>query len=225
MSQTTIDGGGPGGSFVDGVSIVDATVMEALRGNIPDAETRLAALETVNPSGTGTIRRLLKSFNSTEIKAFPSAESIIIPAPGAGFWLWVHSVVAEIECLGPSSYTNINADAYCHFHTADWTVDKWDYLVSGDGGEATATGRTEVTDFFQSVGKQRWNVKPWISPGTEDKFSTGWGGNTPMDDPDAVENQAFVFLFENQGDGPLTGGNAGDQMKVLVYYTIEPMLT
>jgi len=214
MAQTTINGGGPGGSFVDGVSIVDATVMEALRGNIPDAESRLAALETVVPSGTATIYKTTVTLNNTQIKALPTTPITLIAAPGAGLAIALlrASVYSKTNA---GAYTNINAAGVLgvRFATSLGTGLSW---IPNDAA-ITNGSTTLLSDLLGTTTNRRATLTP--NQGTEGRDD--WGAVPFVEDVAAFTNLALQVDVDNNGGGDFTGGNAANSLVFVVYFLKE----
>jgi len=207
MAQTTIDGGGPGGSFVDGASVVDEVVMEALRGNIPDAESRLTALEALAPSGLAPILKASVTLNNTQIKALPTTAVTLIAAPGANTRInLIHLELFANFVAG--GYTNVNGSQAwltCKMNGTDVTS----YLV-----QDPTVLLYSFYNFFTTASKQSAPFTRWT------EVESSWGS---LSFPEATDfiNKALEIYVDNGSLGDFTGGNVLNTIKARAFYTLE----
>lgn len=217
MSQTTIDGGGPGGSFVDGSSVVDATVMEALRANIPDAESRLAALEAVAPSTSAVLLKAAVTLNNTQTKALPTTAVTLVAAPAAGF----RNKVLAVSFSGHFSagaYTNLDAvyAALFVFHLGD--TSQW---LTNPIVKDTTVSITRLADFL-AAGDQLVDAGPYQDSPSDGNAALNWVLPN-VHAAAAAEATAIAVMMDNNGSGDLTGGNVANTLKITVYYVVEAL--
>lgn len=213
-----------------GKTLLTAENDEAITGlktfnRVPDAPFAVAAGSPVVP---GLNADMLDGYHVTDIlgqqvrtsivfidndafKALPTTPVLIAPAPAAGqmlFPLWSLLMIGA----GAVPYTNIDPDAFLDII---WTsVEAASSFMVNDSG----LGITQVTDMLGAAGD---TVHRFSYPFQDDRGApNNWGlllGNT-AGALDAHAAQGLQLAMSNGGLGDLTGGDSGNQIKIITFF-------
>lgn len=152
--------------------------------------------------------RVIRTLDNDQIKALPTAEIELAPAPGAGFMInmfsgaWLMHIVA--------AYTNFHSAAAVNFV---WGTDNagWGVATYYKESEAVAFGNTG--DHFVQFGAYMQGGNSAATP------SLAFWNQEYTD----LDNQKLSLRCSNNVIGDLTGGNAANTLKVIADYTILPI--
>lgn len=178
---------------------------------------------SVADGGTGVsdgaaIRMVTVILTDAQIKALPTTPIELVAAPGANM---------KVKPIGLTLRSNTTAGAYTNIDAsyADLHLDiNGHYASYGPVDDSTSTPvLTGVSNILGAAGSVVYDgVVPSLS-------ATSVAGTSLYVQPDAfpgpatVLNQPLDLKMENNGSGNLTGGNAANTLKVVLYYVIEDL--
>lgn len=158
-------------------------------------------------SGAADIRQLSITLTDAEVKTLPTASVELIPTPGTNRFILVFFAHAHLEWI--ADYTNIDAASLINL-TIGTSETVWPLRQSiGSGVSALlAGGGPDGTHAFFS---------PRFAAGAA--HSDSFSATSNLYDADIV-NLPLTISLNNGGAGNLTGGDAGNALKVTLLYTI-----
>ena len=159
------------------------------------------AADWASSSGSSSYLVAEKILTDAQIKALPTTEVEILPAPGVNRVIIPLYAVASITWT--ANYTNINANSTLHLKIN--TFYPFAYLDEANGGG--------VTGFLA----QSADSIMFSSPISRQESGRIMAEDLPTSE---VMNQPLGIRANNAGSGDFTGGNASNIMKVTVYYVI-----
>lgn len=164
--------------------------------------------DLVKPSAT--------TLTDAQIKALPTTAVTLIAAPGSGKRIRPLSVSYLFD-TSAGAYTNINA-TYADVHLELGS----DYAGYGPVKDTAASpALTQFTDVLGTAADRIYDQAIPPQKGNDDGgggfyvITTGFGNRNQQ------ENAALKIVIDNNGSGNLTGGNAANTLKVIVYYAVE----
>jgi hypothetical protein len=170
----------------------------------------------------GAIQSASVSLTDAQIKTLPTAAVTLVAAPGAG--KYINLIHADLFIKRLADYTNINAtDAFLVLSLGSFGA-SWDqtlYLVN-DGSATPA--QTEFGNFF---GGGVTSNRTSVTGGYMLAASDGWPPFMQSQDGASsgnVINKPLIIYGGNGGSGNLTGGNAGNSLRVKVFYSVEDVI-
>lgn len=164
----------------------------------------------LNPS----IRKSIITLTDAQIRFLPTVPIDLVAAPGASKMIvpWSYWLVMTMI----ASYTNING-------TTPFFV--MQYSAGGNegsgyiGNDNTIPAVTTFTDFFAfGTGLKRYRLP---SSYYDDRGAAGGWGLIGDFTGLASTNKILQATINNQGTGNLTGGDVGNSLKIVTYYSIE----
>lgn len=166
-------------------------------------------------AGQRTVNSILRSSTITltdaQIKALPSTPISILAAPGVGFRNRILGLSLIADIITP--YTNIDP-VY-----ADAQFSGGTFLNGPIDDPATVPPLAQFTALFGTAGKRIYDL---ISPYAE-THGTGIAYVQSLCEDDSYINNTPTTIFMTNGAGDLTGGNAGNTLKITIYYCIEEL--
>jgi hypothetical protein len=157
-----------------------------------DGTVESPSLTTGDDDETVTIYKKTVTLTNAQIKALPSTDVEIVPAPGTGKVIQYVSVRASIDASA-GDYTNVHADA--------------NFFLQYVGGTAFTLA---AEDFWYHPGG------PALSGYFQSDESVGPGLYNLSD----YENRAIATNANNSGQGDFTGGNAANSLTITVWYGV-----
>ena len=166
-------------------------------------------------AGGATILVSTTTLNNADIKALPTTGITVVAAPAAGF---------AISPLMATLYSKTSAGAYTNINAAAELSVRFSAPGQGLGyivnDAAIANGSaTLLSDLLGTVTNKRSTLIPEQTTENADN----WGPLPFVIDVAEFNGIALKIKIDNQGSGNLTGGNVANTLKVIVYYTIEPV--
>lgn len=166
----------------------------------------------VNVMTTATV-----TLTNAQIKALPTTGITIVTAPSSG--LRVKPLAATLKAVIVGAYTNINTTSAAL--TIEVNSDTW--LTVGVINDSTTTPHlTMVTDLLAATGTWVMDLPTPLAlvPVTTTK---GWVIPQIAVGSTAFDGVAATLMFDNNGSGNLTGGNASNSLTVTFYYALESL--
>ena len=150
--------------------------------------------------GAGLLLSATVTLTDAQIKALPTTPIQILASPGAGKIAWLLFSIASSTLV--ASYTNVHAAGVMNFSVgADIAY------IPNDAGESL----TRLSDLLASSKTQI--AFPYL------EISPNWGPIQTLPDQSSADEAIFVEI-DNGGSGNLTGGNAANTLKTMVFYVV-----
>lgn len=219
------------GVVLSGVALDAAYLLQAASATLPNGLVVTDSDDIVWTYGSGTasaafasdsarIRVADVTLTHAQILALPTTPVALVAAPAAGWWIrpWGATYTAVIA----SAYTNLNT-SYASLGLALGDPANYDYVGMEIVNDSTWT-YTGLTDFLTTVGTLLASIgAPYLLA-----ISAGSSGvheyvQTSLVTRAAAEATALNLGLDNNSSGDLTGGSAGNALRVRVYYTLEPL--
>jgi len=154
------------------------------------------------------MKKRIVTLTDTQIKALPTTQITVVPAVSG---VYIQPIMAVLLLNGSAgAYTNINAAAWVSMQLGSLDVLGW--LVND---AAITNGSTTSLSTFLGAA----NHHATLLPGTvRTEGVDAWGTVSAVFDPSSLVNTALKLNFDNAGSGNLTGGNASNKGRVIVWY-------
>ncbi len=166
-----------------------------------DAKGRLTAAANGAAGGSVWQAGTPVTLNDAAIKALPTADQVIIPAPAAGFRISEFVIDVQIDLV--AAYTGLT-DAYLFCDGGG--------LFSNFLGNDSTIPLTDLSFVFGGTGTFRWTFRPFT--GVEPVNSWGNLVSPLSNDGDA----SALSLTVDGAAGNFGGGNAGNTMTLTPYW-------
>lgn len=157
--------------------------------------------------------RATVTLTDAQIKALPTTPITIVAAPGSGLALLpLYGGLFSKTTSG--AYTNIDAAGYTEVLVGASAL----ILATVPNDAAITNGSTtRLTQLLGSTTPRYAPLVPYMD--TEDVDQ--WGPIPHLVDTAAITDLPMTIDISNGGSGNLTGGNAANALKVVVFYAIE----
>jgi len=149
--------------------------------------------------GTSVVSRAAVTLTNAQIKALPSTQVELVPAPGVNFAIAVMSMGCRLNTVA-GAYTNVDANGQLIGAYGNWDND--------------ATASLKTSGILDHAGWEAFWVVGGISlPNVAAYTSVLLAESGALSD---VENAPIKLAASNAGD--YTAGNAANTLKVTVFY-------
>ena len=210
-----------------GTNITSYTIGDLLYASGSSALSKLvspAAGYTIRSTGVGSapawdavaVRSSITNLTDAQIKALPTTPVTLVAAAGANqvIKLIGYTLITD---TGGGAYTNIDA-AYADLHIG---IDG-DYNGYGPVFDNTVT--PNIVTFTNILGAAGRSYFDGFAPSTVaigSAMAAFYVTNTATPSAASRANAPLTIAIENNGTGNLTGGNAANNMRVIVYYIMQ----
>ncbi len=168
-------------------------------------------------SNLGVIRTSTVTLTNAQILSLPTVPVTVIPAPGAGLINMPLWYMLKADFSG-GAYTNIHASGYASFAWAGIPTLASGYIAND---ASTTPALTRASTFFGTATNWYHILYPLVFD--TDPTTNEWGVFPSIFAVGDIDNELLWLQFNNNGAGNLTGGNAANTLKVVTYYTVEPI--
>lgn len=159
-------------------------------------------------AGVATLKFASVTLTDAQIKALPTTPVQIVAAPGAGKFISIAQAVGLLKVVAGGEYTNLNA-ALC-LGRLIWDLGGGDFRQASAGYYENVNGAmAEESDNAVLIFGALMNIEGSVNAA----IYPAWAPE--------IENLPLKLSFSNgadPGDGPFTGGNAENTLKVTVWY-------
>lgn len=175
-----------------------ALVTDLRSGSYKTAERAFEGMSKL----VGTMRSIAVPLTNAQIKALGTGPLVIVPAPGAGLILKLHSALVSVPGPANTDYTNIDSGAQVA-------------LGYAGGDDVTAYSPPDSGLTFENLLNNTAGGALALEMQTTQASSSAEENYTP------TVNTAIDFrLYNGELTGPLTAGHANNALKVTALYTI-----
>lgn len=176
-----------------------ALVTDLRSGSYKTAERAFEGMSKL----VGTMRSIAVPLTNAQIKALPDGHPVVIvPAPGTGLILKLHSALVSVPGPANTDYTNLDSAAQVA-------------LGYAGGDDVTAYSPPDSGLTFANLLNNTAAGAIALEMQTTQTNSSAEENYTP------VVNTAIDFrLYNGENTGPLTAGHANNALKVTALYTI-----
>ncbi len=166
------------------------------------------------------VQRVTVTLDDAQIKALPTTPITLTPVPNAGVRF---KLVGATGILNNHAgvYTNIDATyASLQIETADGS---WLAVIGNDSSVSLGDVTTWFNTNHDPASGGTGGILDWLVPTAFPVGANGWLTPILTTSKISVDGQALRLAMDNNGSGDLTGGNAANTFKVILYYLVEAL--